>query len=173
MTLNFVTFFASWQNEAVKLVTLQWCSSKWHVLFCTLQNYPLHAFTLQTLIKKKSDLARQAWHKNSLRNGIFPAFPWSSALPLPSLCWQLPPTEENIILARAARLYPETVSAAANMTVFSPDSCNFDEWTLSRRPASCMRRHLRWERIWVCFSGLRLHEKWWGCRRQTEKELPS
>lgn len=142
--------------------------------FVLCKTIPYMHFTLQTLIKKKSDLARQAWHKNSLRNGIFPAFPRSSALLLPSLCWQLPPTaEENIILARGARLYPETVSAAANVTVSSPDSCNFDEWTLSRRPASCMRRHLRWERIWVCFSGLHLHEKWRGCRRQTEKELPS
>lgn len=49
----------------------------------------------------------------------------------------------------------------------------FDEWTLSPLPASGMHHHLRWACIWVCFSGLRSYEKWWGSRRQPEEELRS
>lgn len=127
--------------------------------------------TLQILIKKKKR-RRVIWPNSlgiSTAPGVrfFPSFPGPRHFLAPLFvdsCLQT--AEENIILAEGAELYPEKVSL---MWQFPPRIHEaFDEWTLLRRPASRMRRHLRWERIWVCFPGLCSDEERWGYRRQTE-----
>lgn len=109
----------------------------------------------------------------SLRNMIFCpclSITCSSVYPHPSRCWQLPQMAEEDLIYRCgeaalnnAEHGSETASAAANVTVLSPDECDF--WQMNAVTPSAVQRatrphHLHLTRRGVCFSELHVFWNW-------------